>query len=395
MIVDAKIRGFICTTAHPEGCAQNVRRQIACVREGGSFGSGVRALVLGSSTGYGLASRIALAYGAGAATIGVAYDKPASANRCATAGWYNTAAFESCAAADGLYAESINGDAFSNEVKAQVIDRIRKDLGQVDVVVYSLASPVRVDPESGERYHSVIKPLGAPFTNKNIDVARRTVDTVTVEPATEEEAAATVKVMGGEDWALWIRALKDAGVLASGVKTVAYNYIGPEITHAVYRAGTIGRAKKDLEETAQRLREELGELGGNAYVSVNKALVTQASAAIPVVPLYISILFKVMKEKGLHEGCIQQMVRLFRDRLLVDQPVVEADGLIHVDDWEMREDVQSAVNAAWSAITTENLDELADVDGYQTDFYQLFGFRVPGVDYSADVDIQVEIPSIG
>lgn len=394
MIIEPKVRGFICTTAHPVGCRQNVLNQINYVKPKPSRDGKLRALILGGSTGYGLASRIALAYGANADTISVAYDKPASGTRTATAGWYNTAAFEEFAHADGRYAKSINGDAFSNETKKQVIDLIRQDLGQVDVIVYSLASPVRIDPKDGVRYHSVIKPRGAVFRNKSIDVNTRAVIDAEIEPATEEETAATIKVMGGEDWMLWIRALREANVLAHGAKTVAYSYIGPAVTHPIYRSGTIGAAKLDLERTAREITDVLSDIGGQGYVSVNKALVTQASSAIPVVPLYIGILYKVMKAHGLHEGCIEQMERLMRTHLLNTDVSLSDDGLIHVDDWEMRPEIQSEVMQAWDAITTENVDELSDLNGYLDDFYHLFGFRVAGVDYTIDVDPRVNIPSI-
>ena len=394
MVIEPKVRGFICTTAHPAGCKQNVREQIEYVKSKPARPGRLRALILGGSTGYGLASRIALAYGANADTISVAYDKPAIGTRTATAGWYNTAAFEQLAHADGRYAKSINGDAFSNEIKAQTIDLIRRDLGQIDVIVYSLASPVRIDPISGERYHSVIKPRGAAFCNKSIDINTRTVTRAELEPATDEETAATVKVMGGEDWMLWIRALRDAGLLADGVKTVAYSYIGPAVTHPIYRSGTIGAAKLDLERTAREITETLAPIGGHGYISVNKALVTQASSAIPVVPLYIGILYRVMKAHALHEGCIEQMERLMRTHLLEPKVGLEKDGLIHMDDWEMRPEIQAEVMRAWDAITTENLDEMCDLNGYEDDFYRLFGFRVAGVDYAADVDPAVMIPSL-
>ena len=395
MVIQPKVRGFICTTAHPEGCRQNVKHQIDYVVSQNKLQpQDLRVLVLGSSTGYGLASRISLAFGGRAKTIGVAFDKAPSGSKTGTAGWYNTAAFEEFAHAQGLYAKSLNADAFSDGTKAQVIDLIKKDLGQIDLVVYSLASPVRVDPRTGEKYRSVIKPCGKPFTNKSIDVSKRTVETVTIDPATQEETTATVKVMGGEDWALWIHALMDSGALAQGAKTVAFNYLGPVVTHPIYRDGTIGYAKKHLEQTARELSAVLTPIGGSAYISVNKALVTQASSAIPVVPLYISILYKVMKEKGIHEGCIEQMYRLYSDRLLRAEVPTDGQGFIRMDDWEMRPDVQAAVSEAWNQINTENLAQLTDLDGYETDFYQLFGFRVPGVDESQDVQIDISIPSI-
>ena len=394
MVIKPKVRGFICTTAHPSGCRQNVLNQINYVKSKPAREGSLRALIIGGSTGYGLASRIALTYGAGASTIGVSYDKPAAGTRTATAGWYNTAAFEEIAHADGKYAKSINGDAFSNEIKAETIDLIRRDLGQIDVLIYSIASPVRIDPTDGVRYNSVIKPRGAAFSNKSIDVASRTVIPAEIQPATDEECAATIKVMGGEDWMLWIDALYSANLLSDNFKTVAYSYIGPEVTHPIYRSGTIGAAKLHLEQTARDITEKLTSIGGFAAVSVNKALVTQASSAIPVVPLYISILYKVMKKHGVHEGCIEQMERLMREHLLLDNPPLSDDGLIHVDDLEMRADIQAEVMRAWGEISTENLEEFSDLDGYTNDFYNLFGFNVPGVDYDADVDADIAIPSI-
>lgn len=394
MVIEPKVRGFICTTAHPVGCKQNVLNQINYVKTQKKHEGKLRALILGGSTGYGLASRIALAYGANADTISVAYDKPATGTRTATAGWYNTAAFEEFAHADGLYAKSINGDAFSNEIKEQTLDLIRRDFGKVDIIVYSLASPVRIDPKDGTRYNSVIKPRGDKFCNKSIDVNARVVTDAEILPATDEETAATIKVMGGEDWILWISALKDADLLSDNCKTVAYSYIGPKVTHPIYRSGTIGAAKLDLERTAREITDLLSNIGGHGYVSVNKALVTQASSAIPVVPLYISILYKVMKAKGLHEGCIEQMERLMRTHLLNADVGLSEDGLIHVDDWEMRPEVQSAVMEAWDKISTANLNELSDLDGYQNDFYNLFGFRIADVDYSQDLNADVKIPSI-
>jgi len=396
MIIKPKFRGFICTTAHPVGCAKQVQNQVEYVKSQKPIQGPKKVLVIGSSTGYGLASRIVATFGAGADTIGVFFEKPSSGNRTATAGWYNTAAFEKLAEEAGRVAKSINGDAFSKEIKEQTIELIKKELGQVDLVVYSLAAPKRVHPETGEMFSSVLKPIGQPFTNKTVDFHTGEVSELTVEPATEEEIRHTIAVMGGEDWKMWIEALKEHGVLAEGATTLAYSYIGPEITHPVYREGTVGRAKDHLEATAHELDAYLKPLGGRAFVSVNKALVTQSSSAIPVVPLYISLLYKVMKEKGLHEGCVEQMYRLFADRLYGGGEVpVDEKGRIRIDDWEMREDVQTEVTARWDQVESGNLHEISDIEGYREDFFNLFGFETEGVDYEADVDPNVEIPSIG
>lgn len=391
MIVQPKVRGFICTTAHPVGCGENVKEQIDYVKARPKTPGAKNVLVIGSSTGYGLASRISAAFSCGASTIGVMFERPQSGKRTATPGWYNTAAFEEYAHADGLYAKTINGDAFSQEVKQQVIDLIKKDLGQVDMVVYSLASPRRTMAD-GTTCSSVLKTTDGEYTNKTIDLAARTVSEVTVPPATQEEIRDTVKVMGGEDWKDWITALSGAGVLAEHTVTMAYSYLGPELTHPMYRNGSIGRAKEHLFATSKEITQEFP--GVTAYISVNKGLVTQASAAIPIVPLYMSILYKVMKEKGIHEGCIEQMYRLFHDKLLADKPQVDEDGMIRMDDWEMREDVQQEVKQAWDRINSDNLQQLADVDGYWEDFYHMFGFGIDGVDYDADVQVDKAVPSI-
>lgn len=391
MIVQPKVRGFICTTAHPVGCGENVKEQIDYVKARPKTPGAKNVLVIGSSTGYGLASRISAAFSCGASTIGVMFERPQSGKRTATPGWYNTAAFEEYANADGLYAKTINGDAFSQEVKQQVIDLIKKDLGQVDMVVYSLASPRRTMAD-GTTCSSVLKTTDGEYTNKTIDLAARTVSEVTVPPATQEEIRDTVKVMGGEDWKDWITALSGAGVLAEHTVTMAYSYLGPELTHPMYRNGSIGRAKEHLFATSKEITQEFP--GVTAYISVNKGLVTQASAAIPIVPLYMSILYKVMKEKGIHEGCIEQMYRLFHDKLLADKPQVDEDGMIRMDDWEMREDVQQEVKQAWDRINSDNLQQLADVDGYWEDFYHMFGFGIDGVDYDADVEVDKAVPSI-
>ncbi|MFW6354355.1 MAG: enoyl-ACP reductase FabV, partial [Verrucomicrobiota bacterium] len=385
MIIKPRIRGFVCITAHPEGCAAHVREQIAHVRSKGPIKDGPKkVLVLGASTGYGLAARITAAFGAGAATLGVFFERPSSNGKPASAGWYNSVAFEEEAEKAGLWARSLNGDAFSDELKTQTIELIKDQLGEVDLVIYSLASPRRTDPETGETYRSTLKPIGAPYTANNLDTDKKTVSPITIEPATAEEIAHTVKVMGGEDWERWINALDAAGVLAQGATTCAFDYIGPEVTWPVYTNGSIGAAKKHLRETADKLDARLKVDRGRAFVSVNKAVVTQASSAIPVVPLYISILFKVMKEKGLHEDCIHQMDRLFRTQMYGDGVLnFDEEGRVRVDDWEMREDVQAAVKELWPQVSSETIDALTDFDGYQENFLRLFGFGLPGVDYAA------------
>lgn len=353
-----------------------------------------KVLVIGASTGFGLASRITSAYGSEAATIGVFFEKPPAEGRPASAGWYNSAAFEEQAHKDNLYAKSINGDAFSHEIKAQTIDLIKEDLGEIDLLVYSLASPVRTHPDTGERFKSVLKPIGETFTNRTVDFHTGEVKEVSIEPCNEEDIRNTVKVMGGEDWQMWVDQLKAAGVLSKDFKTVAYSYIGPALTKAVYRNGTIGRAKDHLEATAFKITDDLKGIGGQAYVSVNKALVTQASSAIPVIPLYISLLYKVMKEEGVHEGCIEQIERLFNHRLYGGDLALDEAGRIRVDDWEMREDIQEKVQELWANVTTETLPEIGDLEGYRADFFNLFGFKVPGVDYDKDVNEMVEIPCL-
>ncbi len=387
MIIEPRIRGFLCTTAHPLGCAASIEEQIRHVRSKGPITGGPRkALIIGSSTGYGLASRITAAFGCGAGTLGVAFERPAERGRTASPGWYQTQAFEEAAAREGLYHKSLMGDAFSKEMKAEVVETLKRDLGPVDLFVYSLAAPKRTHPVTGETYRSVLKPIKAPYTNKTLDFNSGVVSDVTLETATPEEVEHTLQVMGGEDWEMWVDLLQKEGLLAPGAVTVAYSYIGPDVTQPVYRNGTIGAAKDHLEKTAHRLDAKLRETGGHAYVSVNKALVTQASSAIPFMPLYISILYKVMKEKGLHEGCIEQVDRLFRDRLYKGGAVpVDGEGRIRVDDWEMREDVQAEVKRFWETVDTENLLKQADWPGYHSDFLRLFGFGFAGVDYAADV----------
>ncbi len=392
-IISPRVRGFICITAHPEGCAAHVREQIAYVKSRPKIKNGPKnVLVIGASTGYGLASRISAAFGAGANTFGVYFERPSANGKTATAGWYNTAAFEKEAKKAGLYAASANGDAFSDELKNQVIERLKKEMPKIDLVVYSLASPRRTDPKSGEVYKSVLKTVGEPYSSKNLDTDKKVVNEVSIEPANPEEIAATVKVMGGEDWELWISALNDAGLLAEGCQSVAYSYIGPSVTWPIYKDGSIGQAKKDLHRAAKAIDAILKIRRGRAFVSVNKAVVTQASSAIPVVPLYISILFKIMKAKGLHEDCIEQIQRLFETQMFGDNFLnFDENGLVHIDDWELREDVQKEVFEIWPKISTENLDELSDFSGYQRDFLKLFGFGLDGVNYSAPVEIEVPI----
>ena len=395
MIIEPRVRGFICLTSHPKGCEKNVKNQIEYIKSKGKINGAKRVLVIGASTGFGLASRISSAYGSDASTIGVFFDKPPTEGRPGTPGYYNTAAFEKQAHKDGLYAKSINGDAFSDEIKRQTLDMIKADLGQVDLVIYSLASPVRTHPKTGVRYKSVLKPIKGEYTNKTVDFHTGIVSDITIKPAEGDDVKNTIAVMGGEDWAFWIDALLEENLLSEGAKTVAYSYIGPAVTKPVYRDGTIGAAKDHLEATAFIITEKLKSINGKGYVSVNKALVTQASSAIPVIPLYISLLYKTMKEKGLHEGCIEQMQRLYAERLFIDSEIpLDEKGRIRVDDLEMREDVQEVVANLWKDVTTETLPILGDLKGYSQDFFNLFGFKVDGVNYEEDVDEMYLIPSL-
>lgn len=398
MRIEPKVRGYICTTAHPEGCFKNVLDQIKYVTTQQPIVTGPKkVLVLGASAGYGMASRIVTTFGAKAETIGVFFERLADGKRTASAGWYNTAAFEQAANQAGLYAKSINGDAFSDQVKQKTINLIRQDWGGgVDLVVYSLASPRRAHPRTGTLFNSVLKPIGQVYTSKTIDVMTGHISDIKIDPATPQEIDDTVAVMGGEDWMMWIDALLDAKLLAKGAKTVAYSYVGPELTEPIYSKGTIGQAKKHLEEASKILKERLSAIGGEAFISVNKALVTQASAAIPVVPLYISLIYKVMKEKNMHEGCIEQIYRLCADFLYTKDGHVSVDatGLIRIDDWEMREDVQQTVTALWSKVNDGNVDIITDLTGYRRDFYKLFGFEVEGVDYGKECIVDVAIPSL-
>lgn len=386
MVVEPKVRGFICVTAHPEGCRENVRRQIEYAKNQGHRDCPKKVLVIGCSTGYGLASRISAAYIGGADTLGIMFEKESNGKRTATPGLYNTRAFEEFAKKDGLYAKTINGDAFSKEIKDEAIETIKKDMGKVDMVIYSLAAPRRTTPD-GTTYQSSLKTTSNDFTEKSWNLDNDTISEATITPATEEEVIGTVKVMGGEDWIDWIDALKEADVLADNAITVAYSYIGPELTYPVYFNGTIGMAKKHLFESSEKINEKYKEEGIKAYVSVNKALVTQASSAIPIVPLYFAILYKVMKEKNIHEGCIEQMSRLFTEKLFNGEVVLDETGKIRLDDWELREDVQKEVMDIWSKINTDNIKELADVEGYWEDFYHMFGFKFDNVDYTKDVEI--------
>ncbi|MCA0448085.1 MAG: trans-2-enoyl-CoA reductase family protein [Bacteroidetes bacterium] len=395
MIIEPKMRGFICLTSHPDGCEQNIINQINYVKSKGQINGPKKVLVIGASTGFGLASRITSAFGSDASTIGVFFEKPPMEGKPATPGYYNSLAFQKHAEKAGLYARSINGDAFSNEVKKITIDLIKKDLGQVDLVIYSLASPVRQHPVTGVLHRSVLKPIGVPFSNKTVDFHTGIVSTVTIEPCSDEDIQNTVAVMGGEDWDMWITELMKAGALSENALTLAYSYIGPSLTEAVYRKGTIGRAKDHLEASAFSITEKMKSLNGKAFVSVNKALVTQASSAIPVIPLYISLLYKIMKAKGIHEGCIEQIQRLFQDRLYTGTNIpIDEKGRIRIDDWEMREDVQKEVADLWVKATTENIAQIGDLAGYKTDFLNLFGFNFPEVDYAKDVNENVEIAGL-
>ncbi|MBP2700664.1 MULTISPECIES: enoyl-ACP reductase FabV [Photobacterium] len=393
MIIKPKTRGFICTTTHPVGCEENVKEQIAYTKAQGPIANAPkRVLVVGSSSGYGLSSRIAAAFGGGAATIGVFFEKPGTEKKPGTAGWYNSAAFDKFAKEEGLYSKSLNGDAFSNEAKQKTIDLIKEDLGQVDMVIYSLASPVRKLPETGEVVRSCLKPMGETYTATAVDTNKDVLIEASIEPATEQEVADTVTVMGGQDWELWIDALSDAGVLADGCKTVAYSYIGTEITWPIYWHGALGQAKMDLDRAAKELNEKLAKTGGSANVAVLKSVVTQASAAIPVMPLYIAMVFKKMREEGVHEGCMQQILRMFNDRLFkADGTAAEVDGenRLRLDDWELREDIQQHCRDLWPNVTNENLFDVADYQQYKDEFLKLFGFGIESVDYDADVNPEV------
>jgi enoyl-[acyl-carrier protein] reductase/trans-2-enoyl-CoA reductase (NAD+) len=389
MIIKPKVRGFVCVTAHPTGCAAHIQQQIDHVKSKGPIKDGPKkVLVIGASTGFGLSSRITAAFGSGASTVGIFYERPSEEGRPATPGWYNAIAFTQAARAAGLYAGNINGDAFSDDIKKQAIEMIARELGQVDLVVYSLASPRRTHPRTGQVHKSTLQPIGAPYVNKTVDTDKGIVSEVTIQPTDEAGIADTVAVMGGEDWEMWMQALLDAKLIAPGATALSYSYIGPIHTWPIYKDGTIGRAKIDLERAAKAIDAKLkAHGGGRAFISVNKALVTQASSAIPVVPLYISILYKVMKAAGTHEGCIEQMQRLFATRLYNgSQLQLDSEGRVRVDDWEMRPEIQDAISAIWPQVTTENLAQLTDIAGYRTEFLKMFGFGVAGVDYDAEVE---------
>ncbi|KJG11378.1 enoyl-[acyl-carrier-protein] reductase FabV [Photobacterium kishitanii] len=394
MIIKPKTRGFICTTTHPVGCEDNVKQQIAYTKAQGPIANAPkRVLVVGSSSGYGLSSRIAAAFGGGAATIGVFFEKPGTEKKPGTAGWYNSAAFDKFAKAEGLYSKSLNGDAFSNEAKQKTIDLIKQDLGQIDMVIYSLASPVRKLPQTGEVVRSCLKPMGETYTTTAVDTNKNVLIETSIEPATEQEIADTVTVMGGEDWELWIDALADAGVLADGCKTVAYSYIGTELTWPIYWHGALGQAKMDLDRAAKELNTKLSVTGGSANVAVLKSVVTQASSAIPVMPLYIAMVFKKMREEGVHEGCMEQILRMFSQRLYKQDGTVaevDAENRLRLDDWELREDIQQHCRDLWSKVTNDNLYDVADYQQYKDEFLKLFGFGIDGIDYDVDVNPVVD-----
>lgn len=395
MIIKPRVRGFICVTAHPLGCEANVKEQIDYVAAQGPIISGPKkVLVIGASTGYGLAARITSAFACGADTLGVCFEKAGSATKPGTAGWYNTAAFEQFATAAGRYAKDINGDAFSDEIKQRTIDAIKKDLGQVDLVVYSLASPRRTHPKTGEVYNSTLKPIGKSVTLRTINTDKEIVEEISLPPATQSEIDNTVAVMGGEDWQMWIDALLDANVLAPGAKTTAFTYVGKQITQDIYWNGSIGAAKKDLDRKCLAIREKLAKTGGDARVSVLKAVVTQASSAIPMMPLYLSLLFKVMKERGTHEGCIEQVYGLFKDSLYGSGPHLDEAGRLRADLKELDDAVQGRVQELWPKVTTENLHALTDFDGYKREFLRLFGFGIERVDYEADVSPDVPVRNL-
>lgn len=399
MIIKPRVRGFMCITTHPVGCEANVKGQIDYINnqpsiDGLSDNSTKRVLVIGSSTGYGLAARITAAFGGGASTLGIFFEKEGTEKKPGTAGWYNSAAFHKFAEQDGLYAKSINGDAFSDEIKQKTIDTIKEDLGQVDLVIYSLASPRRQHPKTGEVFNSTLKPIGKDVTLRGINTDKEEIQEFSLEAANEEEIANTVAVMGGEDWQMWMNALAEAGVLADGAKTTAFTYVGEKVTWDLYWDGTIGQAKKDLDKKVLDIRDQLAATGGDARVAVLKAVVTQASSAIPIMPLYLSLLFKAMKEDGSHEGCIEQLYRLYSECIYSDTPRLDDEGRLRVDELELRPEIQDKVAEAWAQITTDNVAELTDFSGYQKEFLRLFGFEIDGVDYEADVNPVVEINNL-
>ncbi|MDP1519524.1 trans-2-enoyl-CoA reductase family protein [Porticoccus litoralis] len=394
MIIKPRVRGFMCITTHPVGCEANVKQQIDYIKSQGSFDGPKRVLVIGASTGYGLAARITAAFGCGASTLGIFFEKEGADKKPGTAGWYNSAAFHKFAEAEGLYAKSINGDAFSDEIKQKAIETIKADLGQVDLVIYSLASPRRQHPKTGELFNSTLKPIGKDVTLRGINTDKEEIQEFSLEAASDEEIANTVAVMGGEDWQMWMEALDSAGVLSEGAKTAAFTYVGEKVTWDLYWDGTIGQAKKDLDKKVLGIREQLAAIGGDARVAVLKAVVTQASSAIPIMPLYLALLFKAMKDAGTHEGCIEQLYRLYTECLYSDDPRMDSEGRIRVDELELRPEIQQRVSEDWSRITTENIPELTDFKGYKHEFLKLFGFDIEGVDYDADVDPVVPIKNL-
>ncbi|MBQ4839182.1 MULTISPECIES: enoyl-ACP reductase FabV [Pseudoalteromonas] len=395
MVIKPKIRGFICTNAHPAGCAAHVEEQIAFVKQQGELKDGPKnVLVIGASTGYGLASRITAAFGSGAKTLGIFFEKEGTEKRTASAGWYNTAAFQNAADKAGLWSKNINGDAFSTELKEQAIETIKAEMGKVDLIIYSLASPRRTDPKTGETHSSVLKPIGEAITTKNLNTSKRVIDEVSVEAANEDEIANTVKVMGGEDWELWLDALKQADVLADNFKTTAYTYIGKELTWPIYGHATIGKAKEDLDRAAAAIKASTADLHGEAYVSSLNAVVTQASSAIPIMPLYISALFKVTKEDGTYEGTIEQIHGLFNENLYSGTPRFDEGGHLFQNYKELEEGVQARIQHIWDTVDTDTIDSMTDYEGYHNEFLKLFGFGVDGVDYDADVNTVVEINNL-
>ena len=404
MIIKPRVRGFMCITTHPVGCEANVKGQIDYIKgqpaidgllgDELSGNSTKRVLVIGSSTGYGLAARITAAFGGGASTLGIFFEKEGTEKKAGTAGWYNSAAFHKFAEQEGLYAKSINGDAFSDEIKQKTIETIKEDLGQVDLVIYSLASPRRQHPKTGEVFNSTLKPIGKDVTLRGINTDKEEIQEFSLEAANEEEIANTVAVMGGEDWQMWMDALSEAGVLAEGAKTTAFTYVGEKVTWDLYWDGTIGQAKKDLDKKVLGIRDQLAATGGDARVAVLKAVVTQASSAIPIMPLYLSLLFKAMKQDGSHEGCIEQLYRLYSECIYSDSPRLDDEGRLRVDELELRPEIQDKVADAWAQITTDNLADLTDFSGYKQEFLRLFGFEIDGVDYDADVNPVVDIKNL-
>ncbi len=394
MIIKPRVRGFMCITTHPVGCEANVKAQIDYIKAQAPIDGPKRVLVIGSSTGYGLAARIGAAFGGGASTLGIFFEKEGTEKKPGTAGWYNSAAFHKFAEEEGLYAKSINGDAFSDEIKQKTIETIKADLGQVDLVIYSLASPRRQHPKTGEVFNSTLKPIGKDVTLRGINTDKEEIQEFSLEAASDEDISNTVAVMGGEDWQMWMDALSDAGVLSEGAKTTAFTYVGEKVTWDLYWDGTIGQAKKDLDKKVVGIREKLAASGGDARVSVLKAVVTQASSAIPIMPLYLSLLFKAMKADGSHEGCIEQLYRLYTECLYSDTPRLDEEGRLRVDELELRPEIQDKVAESWSQVTTENLAELTDFQEYKHEFLNLFGFEIEGVDYDADVNPVVEIKNL-